>query len=197
MPRTPEQYEEIRSEKRRKIMDVALELFANDGYHTTSISQIAERANISKGLMYNYFESKEELLKSIVGSFSDEMSERMNPDHDEKITREEANLFFDWYFNMLDKKKEQMKLFLQLSVQPQVLEHVTNGQVFDFEKKQKELLMAFFSKNQQHDPEVCLIHLTAILKGFALQYVFTPESYSVQQISKYKEYLIDLFINNK
>ena len=47
-------------------MDVALEHFANEGYHATTINHIAKHAGISKGLMYNYFESKEALLKAII-----------------------------------------------------------------------------------------------------------------------------------
>ena len=64
-PRTEEQFEEIRESKKNLIQEVALELFATRGYHSTSISMIAKEADISKGLLYNYFESKEELLNSM------------------------------------------------------------------------------------------------------------------------------------
>ena len=47
-------------------MSVALKLFAEKGYHATSISQIAVKAKVSKGLMYNYFSSKEDLLDEII-----------------------------------------------------------------------------------------------------------------------------------
>ena len=66
MPRTKKQFEEIRKSSREKILSVALELFAKKGYHATSISQIALKAKISKGLMYNYFASKEKLLNEII-----------------------------------------------------------------------------------------------------------------------------------
>ncbi|NLV20203.1 MAG: helix-turn-helix transcriptional regulator, partial [Bacteroidetes bacterium] len=39
-PRTPNQFEMMREEKRNLIMDTALELFSQKGYHTTTISQI-------------------------------------------------------------------------------------------------------------------------------------------------------------
>ena len=65
-PKSKKQFDEIRQKSRAKIMEVALELFAQNGYHQTSISQIAKSAAISKGLMYNYFASKEELLTEIV-----------------------------------------------------------------------------------------------------------------------------------
>ena len=48
-PRTKDQFEEIRNKSRENIEKIALELFAIKGYHATSVSQIAEKAGISKG----------------------------------------------------------------------------------------------------------------------------------------------------
>ena len=56
-------------------MDVALQHFANKGFHATTIYHIAEHAGISKGLMYNYFNSKEELLPLL---FTDQCMKYMN-----------------------------------------------------------------------------------------------------------------------
>jgi len=66
MPRTPDQYREMREEKKGLIMKSALELFANHGFHGTSITDIAAHARISKGLLYNYFQSKDELILEIL-----------------------------------------------------------------------------------------------------------------------------------
>ena len=46
-PKTKEQVEEIRAKRMAQIKEVALELFAHDGYYNTSISKIAKAANIS------------------------------------------------------------------------------------------------------------------------------------------------------
>lgn len=50
------------------ILQAGLELFAVHGFHTTSLAQVAERAGVSKGLIYNYFPSKDDLLVGIVKS---------------------------------------------------------------------------------------------------------------------------------
>ena len=65
-PKTKEQFESIRQRSRDTIKQTALELFGRQGYHSTSISAIAKAAGVSKGLMYNYFESKEALLVEIM-----------------------------------------------------------------------------------------------------------------------------------
>ncbi len=53
---------EIETQRREQILSVALSLFFKNGYKNTKISDIAEAANISKGLVYRYFESKAEIL---------------------------------------------------------------------------------------------------------------------------------------
>lgn len=48
-----------------RILESALELFAERGYGSTSVKAIAQHAGVSQGLMYNYFPSKAALLKEI------------------------------------------------------------------------------------------------------------------------------------
>jgi len=48
------------------IVQAALKLFAKHGYASTPISLIAKTANVSQGLMYNFFKSKEDLLKEMM-----------------------------------------------------------------------------------------------------------------------------------
>jgi len=56
-----------KSERRRQaILDVAKELFQAQGYAATSMSEIAARLGGSKGTLYNYFRSKEELFAAFM-----------------------------------------------------------------------------------------------------------------------------------
>lgn len=57
---------EIANKRREQILSVALSLFYKKGYKNTTVSDIAEAANISKGLVYRYFESKAEILFSYI-----------------------------------------------------------------------------------------------------------------------------------
>ncbi len=51
--------------KRQRILDSAIKVFAEKGYHGTRIADIARDADIAYGLVYHYFESKEEILDAI------------------------------------------------------------------------------------------------------------------------------------
>jgi TetR/AcrR family transcriptional repressor of mexJK operon len=52
--------------KRRAILDVASEVFLAQGYAATSMSEIAAKLGGSKGTLYNYFRSKEELFSAFI-----------------------------------------------------------------------------------------------------------------------------------
>ena len=58
--------EERRDERRDGILDVGRDCFLVDGYAATSMSSIAARLGGSKGTLYNYFKSKEELFVAVM-----------------------------------------------------------------------------------------------------------------------------------
>ena len=65
MPRSADEFDRIREVSRDRILAGALRVFARHGFAATSIRMVAREAGVSQGLMYNYFESKEVLLREI------------------------------------------------------------------------------------------------------------------------------------
>ncbi|MFE0702946.1 TetR/AcrR family transcriptional regulator [Streptomyces sp. NPDC058872] len=57
-----------RGNTRQRIQDVALELFAEQGYEKTSLREIAERLDVTKAALYYHFKTKEDIL---IGIFED------------------------------------------------------------------------------------------------------------------------------
>ena len=52
-------------EKRRLLLDAAVRVFARKGYHASRVGDIAEEAGVAYGLLYHYFESKEDVLLTV------------------------------------------------------------------------------------------------------------------------------------
>jgi TetR/AcrR family transcriptional regulator, fatty acid metabolism regulator protein len=52
-------------EKRRLILDAAVRVFAQKGFHTSRVGDIAEEAGVAHGLLYHYFDSKHQLLEMV------------------------------------------------------------------------------------------------------------------------------------
>jgi AcrR family transcriptional regulator len=54
-----------RADKREAILDAALTLFAERGFHGTAVPLVAERAKVGAGTIYRYFENKEALVNAV------------------------------------------------------------------------------------------------------------------------------------
>jgi len=193
-PRTPEQFEGMREERKRLIMDVALEHFAKEGYHNTTINHIARHAGISKGLMYNYFISKESLLFEIIMRSVNEMYADFDSDKDGYLSGEEFEFFIRRLFNLLKEKKTFWRLIFQLIMQNEVREKILNSfpsfGILNEENKINNdmaflnsivnILTDYFLRkkdrgNKDYDPfsELNLFILT--LKGFVLSFVYMED----------------------
>ncbi len=195
-PRTTKQNQEIREIKRQQILDTALNLFSDSGFHATSISKIAKEAGISKGLMYNYFESKEALLFAIVDEISTEIMDMMNPDHDDEITTQEMEDFFTLMFDSLNEKREHWKLYYQITMQKDVLEYLTEQSKSERTVKNNQLIAKYFMERFEN-PQVEMLLFSSLFKGFSMQYVFAPEMFNQQMIDDFKAKLISLIVKEK
>lgn len=67
-----------RGDKRPRLVKAATAVFAEKGYASTRVADIAERAGIGKGTVYEYFTSKEELLFAVFESINMDISTRMD-----------------------------------------------------------------------------------------------------------------------
>jgi AcrR family transcriptional regulator len=59
----------LREERRAQVLDAARRLFAEKGYHATSVHDIIDAADIARGTFYLYFESKRAIFEELLDSF--------------------------------------------------------------------------------------------------------------------------------
>jgi AcrR family transcriptional regulator len=98
---------------REKILEAGLQLFGERGYEATSISEIGERAEITKSVLYHYFPSKGDLYREIVEAENRDLLERVAaavPD-DPEAPRLEAGVRA--YLGFLAARKASWSLFLR------------------------------------------------------------------------------------
>ena len=62
-------FQRRKDERPAEITEAALAAFAENGYAATRVDDVAKRAGVSKGLLYLYFKTKEELFKAVIRSF--------------------------------------------------------------------------------------------------------------------------------
>jgi AcrR family transcriptional regulator len=63
--RSPGERQPGAEEKRRRILDAAVRVFARRGFHASRVGDIAEEAGVAHGLLYHYFASKDEVLETV------------------------------------------------------------------------------------------------------------------------------------
>lgn len=178
-PRSAKQYENIRKQKKNLILDVALELFAESGYHATSISQIAKKANISKGLTYNYFESKKDILDEVIAQGFNEIYDNFDLDKDGVLTEEEFVFFIKQNFKLVRENLQRWKLFFSLLLQPQVTETFAK----DYEDRAAPIfqkLFAFIESKGSKDPQGDLMAISSMLEGAFLYCVAAPNIFPIE-----------------
>jgi AcrR family transcriptional regulator len=182
-PRTEEQFETIREERKKQIMQVALELIADQGFQKVSIAKIAKMAKISKGLMYNYFVSKEELILEIMNDGFTEFTKYFDPNKDGVLTKEELHYFIDKIFDVLKSNTRFWRMYFMVMFQPDVYKLI--------EPKIAEMLASFmataadyFYKNNYEDPEAELRMFAALMDGIGLHYVLDPVTFPLEGVKK-------------
>ena len=74
-------------DKRQRILQAAVKIFARKGYHGARVSEIARRADVADGTIYLYFRNKEDILVSL---FDEVMSEHLEKGRKELATLEGA-----------------------------------------------------------------------------------------------------------
>jgi TetR/AcrR family transcriptional regulator len=74
LAKNKEQNEKIKDERRERILSVALRLFATNGLAGTKVADIAAAAEMSHGLLYHYYRSKEEIFVELIRSAFEKMN---------------------------------------------------------------------------------------------------------------------------
>ncbi|TSA27917.1 MAG: TetR/AcrR family transcriptional regulator [Bacteroidetes bacterium] len=183
-PRTKEQYAKIREDRRELILGTALELFAKQGISHTTIQQIAKKAGISKGLIYNYFTSKEELLEEIIKASVKHLYAFFDPDHDGILTTEEMVYFIEQQVRMLMLNIDFWKFLFMLLVQPSAQELIRRFQSEILSSGMWRMIATYFRTHNFKDPELETWFFLAMLDGIYMNYVFNPEKFPIDRMKE-------------
>lgn len=97
--------EEEKEAQRHRILKAAITLFGRDGYHQTTISQIAKEADMGRGTLYWYFKSKEDIIAAICLGYMDHailmMEEIVKDDH--KLEDKLRQMMVLWFQSVVDE----------------------------------------------------------------------------------------------
>jgi AcrR family transcriptional regulator len=169
--------------KRSLILQKALELFATKGYHSATTAEIAKAANIAKGTLFNYFESKEHLLRSLVFETLLELAEMIDPNHDGIVTQEE-------FFSVIHKSRKWivdhpqfLSLYFSMVSQPAVF-NLFKAEIFEKLAPYMEKLASFFQEAGFKDSYAEVRFFLAMLDGIAIHYAMDSKNFPIDKIEE-------------
>ena len=120
-----------RHERRRQLLDAALEVFVSQGYHAAAMDEIAERAGVSKPVLYQHFPGKLDLYLALLDQSVDELVEtvraalRSTTDNKQRVAAT-----FSAYFGYMDSEGQAYRLVFEsdLSNEAAVRDRLERGQ---------------------------------------------------------------------
>jgi AcrR family transcriptional regulator len=102
-------------QKREAIMQAALQLFSLQGFHKTTIPDIAKKLGMSVGNLYNYFSSKDVLAQEIIRYTSDVLGAEIRRINESDLsTHAKIKAIVTVYFTMAKERPEMIEYFLRV-----------------------------------------------------------------------------------
>ncbi len=105
------------TEKKEKILDSALRLFASEGYQGTSTARLARDADVSEGLIFRHFGSKEGLLNAIIEMGTNRAMQYFAPCIIETDPKKVIKNTLELPFKVSNEDREFWKLQMAIKVQ--------------------------------------------------------------------------------
>ncbi|MEC0298417.1 TetR/AcrR family transcriptional regulator [Peribacillus frigoritolerans] len=194
MPRTPEENDRIRQASKEKIRSAAMGLFIKQGYYVTSISDIAKQAGISKGLLYNYYKGKEELLSEMVEARIKEVVEVMEEAVTLNTPREQLEHIINGAIDNIHQKPEVHRFYLHLQTQPESDEELKKYShlIIEENARQFEFQCKIFESMGETDPRKRSLYFSSVLQGIMLMISTYQQGFPIEEI---KNQIISEFCN--
>lgn len=134
-------------EKKELLREKAIEVFAREGYHSTTVQMIADEAGTAVGTVYNYFDNKKDILNYI---FAVEFNKRLNMLNQikemELTFKEKLIMFLKGHFNDLKNNINLATVLIQESTMPSKYQLEA---VNDFTNKLPELFIEIIEEAKQ------------------------------------------------
>jgi AcrR family transcriptional regulator len=164
---------------KESLLQAALKVFATNGYHGSSIAEIAKEAKVSKALFYHYFESKRDLLVIFAKQRLEEWTpliENLETIHNPK---KRIQFLIHFVLNELETKPDWLRFLYMLYLSAEGVLAIQEA----MKKYQKQFDRLFAAERQLYkdlgymDPDHEAIYLRSVLQGICLEYLLSGKQY--------------------
>jgi len=170
----------LADQSKEKILFTAMKLFARNGYHKTPAASIAKAANISHGLLFYHFGSKEKLLQAIVNYIVAKIEGVVEVDHDLPPTEGLGALCRNFKQSLQDDRNF-WELYHSLIFQPSLKGEIVEPLNGVFEEYRKELVKVF-EKLGYLTPSDTMLQFEAMRHGIMVAFLIQGADYPIDKL---------------
>ncbi|WP_413375189.1 TetR/AcrR family transcriptional regulator [Alkalihalobacillus sp. 1P02AB] len=171
------------SERRAQFEQIALQLFATKGYHSTKISDIVKQVGVAQGTFYWHFSSKEEIALSIIKEGKEKLLEVVNRGYRESAGTTEDMLqssrnLISSYLHFASQNRDLMAfIFLKgqgadTSIRNEISKIFVSIETAFANNINRAMQLKMLKKDQ--NPELRAMMLTSLLNGTIERWLFGP-----------------------
>ncbi|MBG9913874.1 TetR/AcrR family transcriptional regulator [Bacillus sonorensis] len=176
------------TEKEEKIIQAGLRLFAKNGFASTTIQEIANECDISKGAFYLHFKSKDALLLAIIKYYIDRTTENMKAIQQKNFQPKE--IFKEQIAYQFKESREHRDFILVMISEHSIPENSKIGEYFkDIGKKfheayQNALLGAYGGAVQPYLPDLSIM-VQGIVQAYQNLFIFYELDIDFDQLAAF------------
>jgi AcrR family transcriptional regulator len=170
------------TQRRQAIKSHALRLFSRHGFERTSVGMIARSANVSQGLLYNYFASKDALLAELFEESMRDVRDSFAVADQAAQPHERIERLVRGAFDILKRHADFWRLSYGVRMQPRVLASL-GGALPAWTAEIRRTLTTYMREADVQDPEVEAEILFALIDGVSQHYVLEPNRYPLDAIA--------------
>ena len=176
------------------IKSSAMELFAKNGYHNTKIKSIARNSNIADGLIYNYFNSKEDLFNIIIRDSINNIIKTHNPFDMEIQTTSVGKISLNVFKTLYDHSDFWILTF-EVLFNPETLKDSYNMIKTQIDVPFLRSLTNYFKNTKIVDYEERSNLLFAAIYGMYYSYLFKEKERNKETYIRYIQHIHGIFCN--
>ncbi len=172
---------DLKQERRKQILDAAEKVFTQRGFNKARMDDIVAESGLSKGALYWYYKSKDEIILALMDRFfAGEMQAEEELSSIEGNARQQLEVFFDAAFKDIRRFEERMSLgyeFFSLAARTEEVRDAIRGYYRRYQAILSQIIQQGIDSGEfiPIDPDDAATAAISILEGMALLWFIDPE----------------------
>ena len=180
-----------KQEKRSRLVQAAIPIFAKYTFRDAKMNDVAISADVGKGTLYEYFDSKDELFLEIFKMWFTILEAQIQDVVTAvKSPSEQIVIFYDQYFATIEKYSDTYYIYFDFWTELVRNPKISSQEIKDVYQSLRSLMAGILDEGvnlgifRTMDTQVKSIQLLSMIDGLLLQWLMDRESFSLKEIGK-------------